>query len=37
VRTAAPLLGADTEEICLELLGYSRERIDGLREAGVLN
>lgn len=34
VRSAAPLLGADTESILTEL-GYSPERIQALREAGV--
>jgi benzylsuccinate CoA-transferase BbsF subunit len=32
---AAPLLGEHTEEVCLDLLGMTRERFDALRAAGV--
>jgi len=32
----APLLGQHTREICTGLLGYGRDRIDGLLEQGVL-
>ncbi len=37
VRATAPLLGADTDSILSTLLGYSREQIDQLRAAGVIN
>jgi crotonobetainyl-CoA:carnitine CoA-transferase CaiB-like acyl-CoA transferase len=36
VRSAPPLLGADTAEILSNDLGYSSERIEKLREAGVV-
>jgi crotonobetainyl-CoA:carnitine CoA-transferase CaiB-like acyl-CoA transferase len=35
VQSAAPLLGADTEFVLGSLLGYSREQIKQLREAGI--
>ena len=36
VRSAAPIRGADTEEILKALLGYSRDKVEQLRKAGVL-
>ncbi|WP_217548145.1 CoA transferase [Streptomyces sp. GbtcB6] len=36
VRTPAPLLGADTEEVLREVAGYSPERLRYLYDAGVL-
>jgi benzylsuccinate CoA-transferase BbsF subunit len=36
VRKPAPLLGADTEDILLNLLGYSPQDVARLREEGVL-
>ena len=36
VRHAAPLAGADTDEVLRTLLGYSSERIAELRAAEVL-
>ncbi|MDH6626195.1 crotonobetainyl-CoA:carnitine CoA-transferase CaiB-like acyl-CoA transferase [Streptomyces sp. LBL] len=36
IRESAPVLGADTDEVLHEVAGLSRERIRGLREAGVL-
>jgi formyl-CoA transferase len=36
VRTAAPVLGADTEEVLTELTGVSREILAELVAAGVL-
>jgi CoA:oxalate CoA-transferase len=36
VRTPAPLLGQDTSEILMSLLGYDAEKIKGLQEMGVL-
>jgi benzylsuccinate CoA-transferase BbsF subunit len=35
VKSAAPLLGADTEQVLGSLLGYSQEQIERLREDGV--
>ena len=37
VRRAAPLIGEHTHYILEEILGLSREEIDRLEEAGVLN
>jgi crotonobetainyl-CoA:carnitine CoA-transferase CaiB-like acyl-CoA transferase len=37
VRSAAPLKGGDTESVLGELLGYSPDKIAGLRAAGVLS
>ena len=37
VRAPAPLLGADTQHILGDLLGYTPEHIDRLREDGVLH
>ena len=36
VRAAAPCLGADTEAVLAELLGYAREQIERLTAAGVI-
>jgi benzylsuccinate CoA-transferase BbsF subunit len=36
VRTSAPLLGADTEQVCRDLLGYPNDKIESLRASGVL-
>jgi crotonobetainyl-CoA:carnitine CoA-transferase CaiB-like acyl-CoA transferase len=36
VRKPAPLLGADTEDVLMTLLGYSLDQIRELRDAGVL-
>ncbi|WP_072803180.1 CaiB/BaiF CoA-transferase family protein [Rhodococcoides yunnanense] len=36
VRTAAPVLGADTGEILRSVLGYAQADIDGLEAAGIL-
>jgi len=36
VREAAPVLGADTDAVLSEVAGFSTERIQRLREAGVL-
>lgn len=35
VAAAAPLLGADTEDLLVDLLGYSEERVQALVSAGV--
>jgi len=37
VASPAPIRGADTEAVLSKLLGYSGEKIDGLREAGALS
>lgn len=36
VRKPAPVLGADTDQVLTELLGYSRRQIEELRAANVL-
>jgi crotonobetainyl-CoA:carnitine CoA-transferase CaiB-like acyl-CoA transferase len=36
VNRPAPILGADTNEVLMSLLGYSAEKIESLRDAGVL-
>ena len=36
VRSPAPLRGADTEEVMKSLLGYTRDKVEQLRKAGVL-
>ncbi|MFJ6894278.1 CoA transferase [Streptomyces hokutonensis] len=36
VREAAPVLGADTDAVLSEVAGFSAERVQQLREAGVL-
>ena len=36
VRNAAPLPGADTDEVFRSLLGFSQDKIDQLREAEVI-
>jgi len=36
VRSPAPMRGADTEEVLKTLLGYTRDKVDQLRKAGVL-
>lgn len=36
VRTPAPPRGADTEEVMKSLLGYTRDKVEQLRKAGVL-
>src|SRR5262249_41542687 len=36
VRGPAPLLGADTDEVLIDLLGFSTARIETLRHSGVL-
>jgi benzylsuccinate CoA-transferase BbsF subunit len=36
VRSAAPVRGADTEEVLKSVLGYTRNKIEALRKAGVL-
>ncbi|MDQ1424468.1 MAG: hypothetical protein QOD72_1966, partial [Acidimicrobiaceae bacterium] len=36
VRRVAPLPGADTDDVFTSLLGYSQDKIDQLREAGVI-
>ena len=35
VKTAAPLLGQNSKEILIGILGYSDERVEELRKAGV--
>lgn len=37
LRSAAPCLGENTDEVLRDLLGYDDERIDALREQGVLS
>ena len=37
VRATAPLLGADTDSILSNILGYSMEQIEQLRATGVIN
>jgi crotonobetainyl-CoA:carnitine CoA-transferase CaiB-like acyl-CoA transferase len=37
VRRPAPILGADTDEVLMSLLGYSAEKIASLRRDGVIN
>jgi benzylsuccinate CoA-transferase BbsF subunit len=37
IRSAAPVRGADTDEILTNLAGYSREKVEELRKAGVLS
>ncbi|MFF5303642.1 CoA transferase [Streptomyces sp. NPDC013161] len=36
IRAAAPVLGADTDAVLSEVAGFSTERVQRLREAGVL-
>jgi crotonobetainyl-CoA:carnitine CoA-transferase CaiB-like acyl-CoA transferase len=36
VRAAAPVRGADTEEVLKTLLGYTSDKVEQLRKAGVL-
>jgi crotonobetainyl-CoA:carnitine CoA-transferase CaiB-like acyl-CoA transferase len=36
VRAAAPIRGADTEEVLKSLLGYTSDRVEQLRKTGVL-
>ena len=36
VRSPAPVRGADTEEVMKSLLGYTRDKVEQLRKAGVL-
>jgi benzylsuccinate CoA-transferase BbsF subunit len=36
VRSAAPLRGADTEEVFRSLLGYTSDKVEQLRKAGIL-
>jgi crotonobetainyl-CoA:carnitine CoA-transferase CaiB-like acyl-CoA transferase len=36
VRKPAPVLGADTDQVLMELLGYSHGQIEELRAANVL-
>jgi crotonobetainyl-CoA:carnitine CoA-transferase CaiB-like acyl-CoA transferase len=36
VRSAAPIRDADTEEVMKSLLGYTSDRIEQLRKAGIL-
>jgi crotonobetainyl-CoA:carnitine CoA-transferase CaiB-like acyl-CoA transferase len=36
VRSAAPLRGADTEDVLKTLLGYTRDRVEQLRKAEIL-
>jgi crotonobetainyl-CoA:carnitine CoA-transferase CaiB-like acyl-CoA transferase len=36
IHRAPPQLGEHTDEVLADLLGYSKERISGLRESGVL-
>jgi benzylsuccinate CoA-transferase BbsF subunit len=36
VRSAAPVRGADTEEVLKSILGYTRDKVETLREAGIL-
>jgi len=36
VRRAAPILGADTDEVLTSLLGFSPEKIGSLRRDGVI-
>jgi benzylsuccinate CoA-transferase BbsF subunit len=36
VRAAAPVRGADTEEVLKSILGYTRDKVETLREAGIL-
>jgi crotonobetainyl-CoA:carnitine CoA-transferase CaiB-like acyl-CoA transferase len=37
VRAAAPLLGADTDDVLISMLGYSIEEVKQFREEGVIN
>jgi len=37
VRKPAPLFGADTDDVLISLLGLSPERIEGLRNSGVIS
>jgi crotonobetainyl-CoA:carnitine CoA-transferase CaiB-like acyl-CoA transferase len=37
VRAAAPLLGADTDDVLTSMLGYSAQELKQLREEGVIN
>jgi len=37
VRRPAPILGADTDQVLMSLLGYSAEQIESLRRDGVIN
>lgn len=37
VRSAAPLIGQHTDEVLLNVLAYSRDELDQLRKAGVLD
>ena len=36
VQSAAPIRGADTEEVLKSLLGYSSDRVEQLQKTGVL-
>jgi succinate--hydroxymethylglutarate CoA-transferase len=36
IRLAPPLLGAHTNEILTEILGYSKDKVDSLREEGAV-
>jgi crotonobetainyl-CoA:carnitine CoA-transferase CaiB-like acyl-CoA transferase len=36
VRSPAPLRGADTEEVFKSLLGYTTDKVEQLRKAGIL-
>ena len=37
VRSPAPLLGQDTDQVMRDVLGYSKEQIDRLKEEEVLS
>jgi benzylsuccinate CoA-transferase BbsF subunit len=37
LTSAAPCLGADTDQVLRELLGYSENEVDGMRELGILS
>ena len=36
VRSAAPIRGADTEDVMKSLLGYTSDKVEQLRKAGIL-
>jgi len=36
VRSAAPIRGADTEAVMKSLLGYTSDKVEQLRKAGIL-
>ena len=36
VRSAPPLLGQHTDEVLIDILGYGKETVRGLRQEGVV-